>query len=151
MGNADDFLKKTSHLLDQVGDGDLTAKIEVDQVYAQYQHEGLDLKHPQGGEAHFLINAFTAKESTVMHDLAESAVTTEGSNLEGQMEKSVEQVSTEAANRTPKEWGDLANSMHPTVTSGEETTYDRPPKARRLTEAELKAKGRWRNGRWERA
>lgn len=58
------------------------------------------------------------------------------------MRRSVEHLSDQVEVTAPVEWNDLRKSGHPKVTLGERVTYDRPPKAARLTDAELKAKSR---------
>lgn len=59
------------------------------------------------------------------------------------MAGNMEDLSAQVQEKAPKFWGDLRNSGHPVVTSQGRTTYDRPPRARRLTEAELRQKARW--------
>jgi phage gp36-like protein len=48
------FHDRIKELAERVGHGTLTGSVEVDQVYAHYQHESLDLRHPRGGGAKYL-------------------------------------------------------------------------------------------------
>lgn len=51
-------------LAEAVGPGFLVGKVTVDQVYAHYQHERLDLKHPRGGMARYLtVPLFTNRNA----------------------------------------------------------------------------------------
>ena len=58
------------------------------------------------------------------------------------MKQSAEDLSDQVELSSPREWGDLMKSGHPTVHLGEEAIYDRQPKVHRLTKEELKVKSR---------
>jgi hypothetical protein len=70
------FQSRMDLLAEKVGGEFLVGTVEVDQIYAQYQHEGLDLNHPRGGQAKYLTvplvhnrNAFlTQVAKTVLDD-----------------------------------------------------------------------------------
>lgn len=70
------FQARTDELAKRVDHGFLVGKVTVDQVYAHYQHERLDLKHPRGGMARYLTvplfhnrNAFlTLVAETILQD-----------------------------------------------------------------------------------
>lgn len=131
---AGDFAERIDVLKELVGDGDLVGKLEVDQVYAHYQHEGMDLRHPHGGQAKFLETAlhqgsyFDAIASTIL----------EGGGRQAMVD-GVEQLDNDSAGLTPKEATVLARSGHPTVTDQGAVVYDRAPEVPRLSEAELRA------------
>ena len=58
------------------------------------------------------------------------------------MERTARDLVDQVEMHAPREWGDLMKSGHGQVTQDGRTLYDRPPKAARLTKAELKAKSR---------
>ncbi len=129
---AGDFEARITELQDKVGDGALTGKVEVDQLYSHYQHEGLDLRHPHGGQAKFL--------ETALHNgdyFARIAETVLDGGAKNAMIDAVEKLDHKSAELTPKELTLLARSGHPTVTDAGSVVYDRPPDVPRLSEAEL--------------
>ena len=123
------------------GTGLLEGSVTVDQVYAHYQHERLDLHHPRGGEAKYLERPLFEQFTYYLTEIAAGILDDGG---ERAMARSMEHLSDAAELRTPWEWGDLMHSGHPQVTRGLRDVYDRPPKRHRLTEAELRAKNRLR-------
>lgn len=132
------FADRIDELADRVGHGDLQASCVVDQVYARYQHEGLDLKHPEGGQAKYLEEPVHAAEGEYMSRLAKSV-------LDGRLVEAAEQVAEDMSEavyvHAPFEFGDLRASGHPSVRDDGRVAYDRPPRVHRLTEDELRAKG----------
>jgi hypothetical protein len=60
------------------------------------------------------------------------------------MARAMEDLSDQAEQAAPWEFGDLIHSGHPEVRRGMDVTYDRPPKRHRLSKAELAQKSRWR-------
>jgi len=77
-------------LAEQVGRKKLNGSVEVDQVYAHYQHEGLEFNHPDGGQAMYLRDPLFQRSSHYMKHLADEAVTHDGSNLLGAMAENME-------------------------------------------------------------
>lgn len=136
------FKQRTDALLDAVGNDDLSMHCIVDQVYAKYQHEGLDFKHPQGGQAKYLEQPVLQETPQYLRDLA-------GSVLSGRLRESASEVAEDMAaqvqDHAPVEFNDLRRSGHPIVKDDGATIYDRAPAQRRLTEEELRAKGRSRS------
>lgn len=140
---ANDFGARIDDLIAQLDGGeDLTGHVEFDQVYAQYQHEGLELKHPRGGQAKYLEAPLFAKAPEIMQRVADSFLHDGG--REG-MSDAMENLADEAERLAPVEFHDLRDSGHPYVTVGDAKVYDRPPVVPRLTEDELKAKNRLRD------
>lgn len=160
------FDERIAQLSEEVGKGLLVGRVTCNQVYAKYQHERLDLKHPHGGRAHYLGGPLMDHAQSFMKELAKGAIVSQGSALEEAMEGNVEDLAKMAMSAAPKEFGDLAMSMHPQVVeittenlnmwgaSGgeakfvgtkEKTLYDRPPLAHRLSDSELRQKSRWRD------
>lgn len=124
-----------------VGGGALTGSVVVDQVYAKYQHEVLDLRHPRGGQAKYLSQPLLDNRSDYLNRIARTVLRDGGK--EG-MQSSMEDLAGDGGvgTRAPILWGDLRRSGHPIVESDGLKVYDRPPHARRLTEEELRAKAR---------
>ena len=129
-----DFAERIDELSKVVGSGQLEGKMEVDQVYAHYQHEGMDLKHPHGGQAKFLETALHAGADTYLQSIADRVL--DGGAVDGMVE-AVDQLDTRSAQLTPKEATVLARSGHLTVTDQGAVVYDKPPEVPRLSEAEL--------------
>ena len=130
-----DFAEGIDELQRRVGVGSLVGKVEVDQVYAHYQHEDLSLKHRDGGPKYL-----QAPLLEFMHDymsrLAESVLDYQGP--EYGMRQVVEHLSEQVTIRAPLLYGNLRTSGHPTVEDDGAVVYDRPPISHRLTEEEIK-------------
>jgi hypothetical protein len=137
------FDQRMSDLAERVGDGALTGTVEVDQVYARYQHEGLDLKHPGGGRAKYLEQPLYDRHRDYLQRLADDVL---GAGfLTDAMVDNMESLSLEVYDNAPWEFHDLRASGHPKVTSGGMVLYDRPPNVHRLTGPELRAKSHLRS------
>ena len=134
------FSARIDELRHQIGDGArLTGTCEVSQVYAHFQHERADLRHPRGGGPFYLQKPLFDHFRDYLDDYAKTVLSDGGQPA---MKRSMEHLSDEVEIAAPREWGDLRKSGHPQVTLGGRTVYDRAPKAARLTEQELKAKSR---------
>ena len=134
------FTERIDELLHMTGSGQrVTAHVVVDQVYAHYQHEHLDFHHPRGGMAKYLEGPLYGGYREYLDDYARTVLEDGGQHA---MERSAEHLSGQVETHAPREWGDLMRSGHPSVTEGERTVYDRPPKVNRLTPQELRAKSR---------
>jgi len=144
MAGSASFVAALDRLSDKIGTGRIRGRVEVDQVYARYQHEGLDLNHPRGGQAKYLEQPLYANAPLYMADLA-ARVLPDG-DLEQAMADCMEDLSGEVFDRAPIEFLDLRASGHPTVERGGAVVYDRPPMQARLTEPQLRAKSRLRRG-----
>jgi hypothetical protein len=141
---AGDFGARIDELKERVGRGDLTGSVTVDQVYARYQHEDLDLVHPRGGQAMYLRQPVMEHHESYLQKIAETVLDDGGKR---EMISAVEDLAEDGgvARYAPVEFDDLRASGHPTVTSDGETVYDRAPRVARLSEEELKAKGKARD------
>jgi hypothetical protein len=136
------FGARVDELKEKVGRGKLTGSVEVDQVYAQYQHEGYDLHHPDGGKPSYLRDPLFEKSDKRMQKLADNLITEEGSNIKDAMADAMEDLSNDVYEQAPWEFGDLRASGHPMVKDDDETIYDRAPRVHRLSEDELREKSR---------
>lgn len=135
------FGARVTELRERVGTGHTIGHVEVDQAYAQYQHEGVEFRHPLGGQAKFLeaplMERYRDYLARIGRDVLDEGVV-------GPMAANMEDLSREVFERSPLEFGDLRDSGHPTVEDDGKTVYDRPPMAHRLSEEELAAKDRLR-------
>lgn len=144
------FSERTHELEQIVGDGNLVGKVEVNQPYSAPQHEGfwktgplagvVIRNHPRGGGAHFLSDPLSENAERYMRNLADRVY--EPGGLTGSMADNMEDLSRAVHERAPRDTEALRNSAHPTVTSDGETVYDRPPVVPRLSDADLKRRGR---------
>lgn len=137
----DDFDGRMAELAKHVGDGTLTGQVVVDQVYAQYQHERLDLKHDPGRQGKYLEGPLHAQHTAYVQHLAEHV--THGS-LADAMADNMDGLVGQVDRLAPIDLVDLARSGHATVTDDGALTHDRPPKVPRLDEQALKAKATMR-------
>lgn len=137
------FPERTRELRERTGydHGWLRGSVTVDQVYAHFQHERLDLHHPRGGRARYLASPLEHNAHGYLSDIADSYLDDGGREA---MVRAMEDLSGQVETQAPVEFWDLRRSGHPQVTQGGRTVYDRPPLVRRLTEAELKIKSRIR-------
>jgi hypothetical protein len=133
------FSARIDELRKRVGSEKITATVTVDQVYAHYQHERMDLHHPRGGGPKFLERPLTGRYRDYLGDYAKTVL---GDGGQPAMRRSAEHLSDQVEVTAPAEFGDLRRSGHPTVTAGGRTLYDRPPKQHRLTAGELRVKSR---------
>jgi hypothetical protein len=137
------FAEGIDHLLSQTPKR-LTGSVEVDQVYAHYQHEHPEFHHPDGGGAFYLRDPLYGKSKQYVETLARGAITSKGMRLRENMVKVVEDLSLEVYHRAPWEFGDLRASGHPTVTEDGTVVYDRAPMCKRLSPDELAIKSHLR-------
>lgn len=142
MAGSESFDAALAKLAQAVGVGTVRGSVVVDQVYARYQHEGLDFAHPRGGQAKYLEQPLYANVPLYMQDIA-ARVLPDGDVVQA-MADVTEDLSGEVFDRAPIEFLDLRASAHPVVTQGGAVKYDRPPMQARLTEVQLKAKHKLR-------
>jgi hypothetical protein len=137
-----DFSARIAELRRMIGSPQtLTGTCVVDQRYAHYQHERLDLRHPRGGEAKYLERPLFDQYRTYLQDYA-STVLTDGGR--GAFKRSMDHLSDQVAVHAPVEFTHLRRSGHPIVTLGTTVIHDREPEVHRLTETELRALNRER-------
>lgn len=140
------FGDRMTVLSDAVGHGKIEAHVVIDQVYSHFQHESLDLDHPRGGNAEFLRRPLLTEQGRYMQHAADKLITTDGSDIIQGMIDVAEDLVTDSAEQTPREFDDLMRSGHPFVIDEGATVYDRAPEVGRLSEAELREKNRTRAG-----
>lgn len=128
---------------DRVGQGPLKGKVTVDQVYARYQHERMDLRHPRGGYPKYLWLALTIGKDEMLNRLAQSVLET---GPRDGMIKAMENQDKKLHRYAPVDFTNLRNSGNPQVWDNGEQVYNRPARQPRLTEAQLKALRRGRGG-----
>lgn len=143
------FGERTRELERMVGEGTLTGKVEVDQVYALAQNSGFwrtgpnagvtIKRHYRGGRFHFLDGPLMEQHARYMQRLADAVL---DGNLILAMRLNMEALAGEVHENAPRWFDDLRNSAHPTVTDGSEVVYDRPPLRPRLSKAALREKAK---------
>lgn len=136
-------IERLEELRDRTGcrEGVLHGEVEVSQIYAHYQHEHLEFRHPRGGRAMFLGAPLLENHWQYLADIAATFLEDGGQEA---MKRSMEDLAEGGGvdGNAPVELGDLRASGHPKVALGHRTIYDRPPRQHRLDEEELKAKSR---------
>lgn len=136
------FSARTRQLGEQVGEGDLTGSVTVDQPYAVNQHEMGWLnfmgrygpkpirRYHRGGGAKFLEAPLMEKGPTeYMQRLANRALDPGG--LVEAMVENMEDLCDEVHERAPRDRDVLRDSASPKVTDGGTVAYERPPRAAR--------------------
>lgn len=126
-----------------VGKGHLVGKLAVDQVYARYQHERLDLKHPRGGYPKYLWLVLITGKGDYLNTLASSVLTDGPANG---MKRVVEDQDRKLHRFAPVEFNNLRNSGNPQVFDNGAKVYDRPARQPRMSEEQLRAQRRRRGG-----
>lgn len=126
-------------LIEMVGEGTLEGSVVVDQVYAKFQHERMDLRHPNGGQAKYLSGPLLENYRDYVGRLAQNVL---HGSLTGAMERNVEDLSKEVFDKAPRDFWDLRESAHPRVLNDGMPVYDRAPVVPRLTPGQLAVKAR---------
>lgn len=140
---ASSFFDRIDELISDTGEHHARGAVEVDQVYARYQHEGLELNHPRGGQAQYLKVPMVDRADEHMRRLAKHVL--EPGGIADGMREVVETVAREVHDLAPREFDDLRNSAHLTVVKDDTTVFDRPPLVPRLNDEELREKDRLRH------
>jgi hypothetical protein len=133
MAGADEFARRIDYLSDQVGTGNIVAGCDVDQPYAQNQHQNLTFRHTFGG-AHYLGGPLAENRELLVARLAQSIIDESGSHVTREMIEIAEKMAGYVVDNAPRDpdIGDvLANSGSPWVTDNGREIYRRPPVAQR--------------------
>ncbi|UTN91850.1 hypothetical protein SEA_STUFF_19 [Streptomyces phage Stuff] len=136
---AGDFLARMDELIEEHDGGDLVGSVVVDQVYAKYQHERMDLKHPNGGQAKFLSGPLLNDAPKYLQKLAGAVL---HGSLTNAMAECMESLSLSVWEKAPRDFWDLRQSGNPRVLKGGAEVYNRPAIVPRLTEQQLREKAR---------
>lgn len=131
------FDERMTELEAMVGEGEITAAVDVDQVYARYQHEGLDFEHPRGGQAKYLEQPWEAAGTTFAERMARGLLVPDG--LRSEARSFALDGAKMVREHAPVEFENLRRSGHATVTDDGHIVFDEPPEVPRLSEAELRA------------
>lgn len=118
---------------------ELVAVVEVDQVYAEIQHEALEFKHPRGGRAKYLEGPMFEGYASWFQNFAgtlldEGAYALDGWHEVGRNLKGV------VAENAPVEFGDLKQSADLKIKEGRGVVIHEPALQPRLTDLELEGK-----------
>lgn len=140
MGDAGDRIRA---LATRIGPASLTGHLEVNQVYAAYQHFREELKHTSGGRVYYLQGPLFEQATRYLQEIADSVL---DGDMRATMFDVMKQLNTQVEINAPVTLGNLRMSGHPFVTEGGAIVHDQPPRQRRLSEEELKALSRARGG-----
>jgi hypothetical protein len=132
------FQARTDELAHKVGHGDLKGRVEVDQIYARFQHERADLRHPRGGGPFYLRKAMMEHGQQHLVTIGRSILETGGVHA---MADAMDEVVGLLPQYTPVEFGYLRDSGHAQVFDNGALAYDLPPIVPRLSEEQLKHRG----------
>jgi hypothetical protein len=126
------------YLSEEVGIGRLRMGVDVNQPYAQNQHENLEFDHTVG-RAHYLGAPLMENTFNFIDGLARAAITEEGSRIHDEAIDIAEDMSQLVFKNAPRDpdIGDvLANSGSPWVESNGIEIFRRPPIAGRRLHSE---------------
>lgn len=130
-------------LIDRTGGPKVVARVKVDQIYAKYQHESLDLKHTTG-QAKYLEAPMFENAPRLMQNFA-NRLLVRGTNTAREWGRHVGQpVHGYVRKFAPKLFGDLGQSASLTVKEGNTIVSSIPAIQNRLNKAQLKAKDKAR-------
>ena len=129
-----DAIEGLEHLIQAIGDGDIVAQLDVDQPYAQNQHQTDGFQHPHGGRAHYLGGPLKDQSSELVRIMADSLITKTGSNIIEGMIRVSEKMNGMVEDNAPILDHILRYSGHPSVIDNDKVIYDRPPKEARRTD-----------------
>jgi hypothetical protein len=131
-------------VLDQTGEGLLTGYLKIDQVYAKYHHERLDLVHPRGGGPKYLEGPLFDSYQDYLARVGQAMLS---GDPEREMAECMEALNTAMSSRAPIEFNNLRRSGAPRVVSTGRVVYRREAWQRRLTRQELNQLRRGRGRR----
>lgn len=135
MAGADEFIRRTTYLMGQVGTGQIQAGCDVNQPYAQNQHENTTFTH-QVGRVRYLGDPLMENSFNFLDGITRAFITPEGSRIPDEMEDIANDMARLVLTNAPRDpdIGDiLANSGSPFVKEDGVETYRRPPVAPRRT------------------
>lgn len=129
-------------LIEQTAGPKVTATCTVDQVYAEYQHEAFEFRHPRGGRAKYLEAPLYEEHGGWMEQVAIGLLTTFEEKSTAHLWGDVmgDGMRDAVKHNAPDEFGDLRKSAAIKVKEGSKIIIDRPPEVRRLTDEELEQK-----------
>lgn len=127
-------------LIERTGGGNIRATVEVDQPYAQDQHETLYYRHPRGGRAKYLEGPLFENYPQWIQGFADRLLSARKDASDLWAEECGTPLKKSVAKNAPKEFGDLAMSAALVVREGTSVVRSEPAAQPRLTEAELDAK-----------
>lgn len=133
MPGAGEFDARIRYLDEQVGHGDITAGCDVDQIYAQNQHENESFTHTVG-RSHYLGGPLMENAFNVVDGMARAVITEGGSRIVDEMIDISDDMTRWVFSNAPRDpdIGDvLANSGSSFVIDEGVEIYRRPPIAPR--------------------
>lgn len=137
---ASTFFDRIAELRRRIPDKSVKATVKVDQIYAHYQHEGLDFEHPAGGQAKYLEQPWMGHATDFQRRFAKDLLSPEG--VESAARGIALDGVTMVYEHAPLEFGDLKASGHATVEVDGVVKFDQPPAVGRLGKEDLKEKSK---------
>lgn len=134
-------------LRQRTGGARVKARVVVDQVYAKFQHESLDLRHPNGGRAKYLEGPLFEGYPASMAEFAEGLLRVEEETAGRRWASTGRSLVRGVRENAPDEYGALRRSAALTVTEGRSVIVEEPAEVHRLSEAELRAEDVGRSDR----
>jgi hypothetical protein len=134
------FIRRTEKLQERIGSGKVQAGVRVDQIYAQYQHERMDLKHYGIGGPKFLSTALMQNHVKWLEQIGRHLYSPLGVNH--WMERIAINMASESKRRTPMFLSDLRKSHEARVKEHGRFIYRDGTVRPRLHKSELRAKAR---------
>lgn len=144
MSTTGTYGERIDLLREMTGHGEwLKGSVIVDQIYAHYQHEHLEFRHPRGGIAKYLERPLMERYALYLEDYARHVLEDGGRDS---MARSMDDLAGDGGVRAlaPREFGDLRRSGHAQVHLGERLIHDKPAEVGRLSEEDLRIKSRIR-------
>jgi hypothetical protein len=129
---------------DRVGQGKIVGKLRVNQVYAKYQHERMDLSHPRGGGPKYLERPLLQNAGHYLQRIANEIP--DGDPVAGMID-AMENLNDAMAAAAPVLFDNLRRSGNPKVYDRGALVYNRPPQQPRLSKRQLRALRRGRRRR----
>lgn len=135
------FTENIDRLIKQA-EGRWRAGVVVDQVYAHYQEANPQLRHPRGGQAFYLRDTLYLGQWFAR--MAPRILDRDGLHVGLVMRDTAEGLAAGVFIRAPWEFNDLRRSGSPYVTRDGVQVFHREPTVKRLSEQQLREKGRLR-------
>lgn len=144
---AGDFQERIDYLKLLIGTGKIEGSVRIDQVYAQYQHEGIHLKHRQGGKSHFLTDPLLSNFPRYFDRLARNLYHFEG--IRKSMLENMNDLNDQAYDQAPKYFRDLAWSGEVRIKEGGRFVVKIPAPVQRLTKPQYRMKSKLWNQQFD--
>lgn len=131
-------------LIERTSGAKVEAKVIVDQVYAEMQHEALEFRHPRGGQAKYLEGPMFENYSKWMQQYASRFLRRGSDAVRDWFNGPGSALHGVVAKHAPIEFGDLKRSAGLVVKVGSAVKFTKPAEQPRLNDWELEGKDHMR-------